>query len=124
MPVPREFREWSLSERLPAEISPERARDIVLECFATVHGPHYAATKAHIGVSVDEATIRRSVKGTLRIAFKNAGGDFEHPDRDMLERVVRYLRDKSLSWGTPAHVVEKHQRDIARVLMRVPVQEG
>ncbi len=124
MPRPRQYREWSLSERLPSEISVEQARDILLDCFATVHGPHYAVTKAHFGIVADETTIRRSVKGSLRLAFKHVGGDFDHPTPDALAKVTHHLRDKSLAWGTPTDVVARHHLEITRVLMRVPGAEA
>ncbi|MBN2405642.1 MAG: hypothetical protein JXE06_08685 [Coriobacteriia bacterium] len=115
----RLYREWALEERLPSEISPERARDIMVDCFATVHGPHYAHTKRLLGVSAEEADVRRSIKGILRIAFRQAKGDFEKPDRDSLYEVAEYLREKSVTWGTPAHVTATHFSEMERVLLRV-----
>jgi len=115
----RQYREWTLQERLPSQIEPARARDILLDCFATVHGPHYEATKKHMGVSATKEDVRRSVKGIMRIAFRQAKGDFDHPDRESLERVVEYLGEKSRTWGTPEPVIARHSADIQRVLMRV-----
>lgn len=124
MPRPRQYREWSLQQRLPSTVTPEHAREIMLDCFATVHGPHFAVTKAEIGMRVDEATVLRSVKGTLRLAFSHSGGDYDRPDREALIKVAQYLYEKSLSWGTPHEVVARHHNQLMRVLARVPADSN
>jgi len=120
----RDYGEWSHRNVVPAEVPPEMARDIILDWFTSVHGPHFAATKAAIGVPADEATVRMSVKGSLRLAFKRHGDDYERPTREALLKVCRYLHQKSLSWGTPQDVASRHLREIERIIDRVPAHDN
>ncbi len=115
----RAFREWRLQEVLPAELDATAARDIVLDCFYTVHGAHFEATKAHLGISADEKRVKQSAKGALRLAFRHTGGSFDAPTKPQLEKVMDYLDEQSRSWGTPDDVIRKHRAELQRVLARV-----
>ncbi|TDB39832.1 MAG: hypothetical protein D9V44_02490 [Actinobacteria bacterium] len=115
----RAFREWRLQEVLPAEIDVATARDIVLDCFYTVHGAHFEATKAHLGVSVDEKRVRQSAKGALRLAFRHTGGSYDAPTKAQLEKVMEHLDAQSRSWGTPEHLIRNHRAELQRVIARI-----
>jgi len=115
----RAYREWRLTEVLPAEISATEARDILLDCFHTAHGEHFVETKSQLGIAVDEKAVRRSAKGALRIAFRQMHGSYDAPTKHDLENVAQYLADKSRQWGTPEAVVRRHQAEIERVFSRV-----
>ncbi len=115
----RVYREWRLQEVLPAELTVEQARDILLDCFYTTHGDHFLETKSQLGVMADEKAVRRSVKGTLRIAFRQMHGSYDAPTKHDLENVAEYLSQKSRSWGTPEAVIRRHTAEMHRVFSRV-----
>lgn len=116
----RVYREWRLQEVLPSELTVTQARDILLDCFHTAHGEHFTETKSQLGISSDEKSVRRSVKGALRIAFKHMHGSFDAPTKHDLENVAEYLAQKSRLWGTPEPVIRRHQSELERVFARVP----
>ncbi|MHB8705525.1 MAG: hypothetical protein ACYC77_03315 [Coriobacteriia bacterium] len=63
--------------------------------------------------------MRHSVKGMIRLAFKSVHGNYDHPTRDDLIKVIEYLGEKSLSWGTPDEVVARQAQQLMRVIARV-----
>ena len=115
----RAYREWRLQEVLPAELTVAQARDILLDCFHTTHGDHFIETKSQLGICSDERAVRRSVKGALRIAFRQMHGSYDAPTKHDLENVAEYLAQKSRGWGTPEAVIRRHQTELERVFSRV-----
>lgn len=115
----RLYREWRPTELLPATITPAEARDVIIECFHTVHGPHFEQTKAALGIGVDHHRVRRSAKGVIRLAFKSVQGNYDEPTRDELLKVIHALTEQSRSWGTPDVVIERHANQLRRVVSRV-----
>jgi hypothetical protein len=53
---------------------------------------------------------------TVRLAFREANGDFDHPTKGSLLAAVRILAHKSQQWGTPPDIVDHHKTQIARLL--------
>ncbi|MFZ0735218.1 MAG: hypothetical protein WAM79_23070 [Candidatus Sulfotelmatobacter sp.] len=52
----------------------------------------------------------------MRLAFREAEEDYDHPSVDGLMKVVQVLARKSATWGTPPEIIAHHKREIARVL--------
>jgi len=120
MALEREFGSWTLDREMMRGITAERARDLMAECMYAVHGPHFVQTKQHMGVPCDEAAIRRSVQGTLRLAFKTCKGDYNTPTRESLERVLDHLGQKALAWGATEDMIRRHRSQLERVISRLP----
>jgi len=118
----RSYREWRVEEVLPAELSAVQARDILLDCFQTTHGQHFVETKSKLGIPFDEEAVLRSVKGAVRIAFRQMHGSYDTPTKHDLRNVAEYLADKSRQWGTPEDVVRRHTSQMERVFSRVVEQ--
>jgi hypothetical protein len=116
----RPYGSWTFDEKRLQEITAEGARDLVVEWFGATQRAHFEATKSALGVSAHDAAIARTVKGAVRLAFRRAGGSFDHPTREALTQVVDLLAGKSLGWGAPEGEVLAHRTDIMRVVSRVP----
>ncbi len=115
----RAYRQWRLQEVLPAELDVTQARDILLDCFYTVHGAHFEATKNQLGLSTDDSRVLQSAKGVLRLAFRHCGGCYDAPTKAHLAKVAEFLAEKSRSWGTPESIVRAHNVEIERVFARI-----
>lgn len=116
----RTYGDWRLDEVLPAEMDAAAARDILIDCFYSVHGEHFAATKSQLGISAEDKHILRSVKGAVRLGFRSVGGSFDAPTKADLTKVAEYLAEKSRSWGAPESAIQRHQAEFVRVFSRVP----
>jgi hypothetical protein len=111
---------WTMSELELEGLTPLRARDLVVECFYYAQHETLARTRLRLGVGhLDEASIRASVTGAVRLAFKEAGGDYEHPTAGSLAGAIDVLARKAESWGTPEDIVRHHREQIERMLRRL-----
>jgi hypothetical protein len=101
-------------------LTPLRARDLLVECFYYAQHETLARTRLRLGVGhLDEASIRAGVTGAVRLAFKEAGGDYEHPTASSLAGAIDVLARKAEAWGTPEDVVRHHHEQIMRMLQRL-----
>jgi len=111
---------WKLSESHLADLTPERARDLVVECFYFAQHETFARTKRKLGMThLDEASLRASLVGAVRLAFEETGGDYEHPTAASLRSAIAVLARKAESWGTPRDIIQHHADQIGGLLGRL-----
>ena len=109
-----------LPEQPLAGLTPVRARDLIVECFYYAQHETLARAKLKLGAGhLDEAAIRSSVVGAVRLAFKEAGGDFDHPTLGALSGAIDVLARKADAWGTPPDIVRHHHDQIVAMLRRL-----
>jgi len=111
---------WKLTEDNLADLTPQRARDLVVECFYFAQHETLARTRMKLGAGHgDEASMRASVAMAVRLAFKEAGGDYERPTAVTLADAIAVLARKAEAWGTPEDIVRHHHEQIVRMLRRL-----
>jgi len=111
---------WKLPESHLDELTPVGARDLIVECFYFAQHETLARTKMKLGAAhFDDASIRTSVVGAVRLAFGEAGGDFDLPTLTSLASVIDVLARKADAWGTPADIVEHHHDQVMKMLERM-----
>jgi hypothetical protein len=93
-----------------------KARDLIVKCFYEAQKETIDAAGKNIGQVQNDAELHNTVIGAVRLAFRDAGGDFDQPTKDGLMAVVQILARKSQQWGTPQNIVEHHKNQIERVL--------
>ncbi len=114
-----EYTRWCVPPGDLVDVTPEKARDLIIECFYRAQHEMFERTKQRMGTRWDEEAVRKSVSGAVRSAFSQAGGDFDAPSRLDFEQVLQVLGAKARSWGTPLDIIQHHQREIERVLSRL-----
>ncbi len=97
-------------------MTPVKARDLIVKCFYEAQRETFAAAGENLGRAPNDAELHNTVTGAVRVTFREAGADFDHPTKDSLMAVVQILARKSKSWGTPPDIVEHHQNQIGSVL--------
>ena len=111
---------WKVPPSELVELTPQRARDLVVECFYFAQHETLARVKQRMGAaSVDDASVRANVLGAVRLAFKETGGDFDYPSVHSLHNVIDVLAKRAGSWGTPDDIVKHHHDQILAMLGRV-----
>jgi len=111
---------WKLPESQLVDLTPEKARDLVVECFYYAQHETFLRTKQKLGVTrLDETSLRASIVGAVRLAFDEIGGDYDHPTVASLRSAIAVLARKAESWGTPMDIIQHHARQIGRVLSRM-----
>jgi len=89
-----------------------KARDLVVKCFYEAQKETIAAAGRKIGQAQSDAELENIVVGAVRLAFRKATGDFDHPTKGSLLAAVRILAHKSQQWGTPRDIVDHHKAQI------------
>ncbi len=114
---------WLVSEAELRSLTASRARDLIVECFFQAQRETFVRAKQRVAArSFDEQAIRSAIVAAMRVAFREAQGDFERPTSDSLARVVDVLVRKSEAWGTPADVIDHHRVQVARLLAALGVR--
>ncbi|MBI4684913.1 MAG: hypothetical protein HY755_06915 [Nitrospirae bacterium] len=113
------FHRWSLEEDDLADLSPAKARDLIIKCFYESQKETFLSARRQLGVRSSDEDIHASVVAGVQLAFRETGGDFEHPTREGLMKVVDVLAKKSSSWGTPPDIIQHHICQIRKIVDRL-----
>lgn len=112
----KDFKRWEMCEADLADVTPEKARDLIVKCFYEAQKETFIRARKQIGVRSSDEDIYESVVAGVRLAFKEADGNFEKPAKASLTKVVQILAKKSASWGTPEDIIEYHKKQIQKIL--------
>ncbi len=114
----RVYREWRLQEVLPAELTVEQARDILLDCFYTTHGDHFLETKSQLGVMADEKAVRRASRARCASRFGRCMAATTPPP-STISRTSPSISPRSPVRGNPrGRHQTAHGRDASRLFPR------
>ena len=113
------FSRWSVAAADLVGLTPEKARDIVVKCFIEAQRETFLHATQRLGSSADPESIRRNMTASVRMTFKEAGYDFDHPTPEALGAVVQRLGRAAMAWGTPEEVIRHHQGQIEKVLKKL-----
>ncbi len=111
---------WNIPQNKFNDLTGEKARDLILDCFFFAQKETFAHAKEKLGMPASDDAVRKSVRTVVEKAFVEIGASFEQPTRETLQRLVELLARKSLAWGMPHDVVEHHRKQIETMLKRVP----
>ena len=107
---------WVLCPDDLLDMTPIKARDLIVKCFYEAQKETICAAGRKIGQVQNDAELRNTVIGAVRLAFREAAADFDDPTKGSLMAAVQILARKSQQWGTPPDIVERHKAQIERVL--------
>lgn len=110
------YTRWSVTPADLTNMTPAKARDLIVHCFQEAQKEHLAAASEFIHQPHDETALRNMVIGAVRLAFKESGGDYDQPTKASLMKVVEVLARKSEQRQTPKEIITHHKGEIERVL--------
>lgn len=111
---------WTIPEHALIDLTPVRARDLVVDCFFQAQHETFARTRQKLGAQrIDDATLRADIVGAVRLAFKETGGDYDRPELATIAAAVAVLGRKADAWGTPPDIVAHHRAGIETMLARL-----
>ncbi len=111
---------WVVRDEDLNELTPERARELVVSCFFEAQRETFARAADALGREQESERLRQTVVSSVRTAFQRVGGNFDRPSKATITAAVEILARKATAWGTPAEVIEHHRQEIARVLAALP----
>ena len=111
---------WTVPGSQLVDLTPIRARDLVVECFLFAQRETLIRAKLKVGASgMDDAAIRASIVGAVRLAFKESGGEYDRPTVASLTSAIAVLARKAEAWGTPIDIIQHHHDQILNLLQRM-----
>ncbi len=107
---------WSVTAADLVNLTPTKARDLIVECFLQAQKDHLADASEFIHQTHSDSDLRNMVEGAVRLAFRESGGDYDQPTKSSLMNVVGVLARKSEQRNTPREIIAHHKGEIERVL--------
>lgn len=111
-----QFKRWYCAPSDLVDLTPERARDLIVECFFQAQQETLERARAGVGLDTEPSVVRAQAENSVRLALENTGGDFDHPDKASLDRAVESLLQTARGMGTPADIMRHHEQQIAMML--------
>lgn len=113
------FVRWQCPDASRQELSCTAARDLVVKCFFEAQKETFHRAKRALGAAAADSDVEKSVAASVRVAFREAGGDFDDPSPETLRLAVEALARKARIWGTPADIIEYHRDCMERIFLRL-----
>jgi hypothetical protein len=105
------------------DITPIKARDLIVHCFFEAQKETFSRAMKTMGQVPTDADLKRNLEASVRVAFREAGGDFDHPDLPSLMGTVQALGNKAAVMGTPPDIIAHHQAEIMKVFGALGVKK-
>lgn len=96
-------------------LTPVKARDIIVHCFFEAQKETFTRAMKTLGNIPNDADLKVKLEGAVRLAFREAEGDFDHPNLQSLMKAVQVLGNKAAAMGTPPDIIGHHQAEIMKV---------
>ncbi|OGW25074.1 MAG: hypothetical protein A2X59_00320 [Nitrospirae bacterium GWC2_42_7] len=110
------FHRWCLQDKDLENLTPYKARDIMVTCFIEAQKETFARSKKDLGLSSDDRHLRDSIITAIKLVFKEVGGDYETPTKEALVKSMEVLGRRASSWGTPQDIIEYHKGQMQKVV--------
>ncbi len=106
---------WKLEPDALAGLTPEKARDLMIECFLVAQEETFIKTRERLHMATNADELGRTLASVVRMAFRDLGHDFERPTAEALEDVADHLARQAVQFGTPGDVVRHHRAEFSKV---------
>jgi len=115
-----DYQRWRVSTEDLVDLTPAKARDLVVRCFFDAQRETFAASRREMGVTIDDKNLEHDVLGAVRAAFREIGGDFEAPTVSTLTQAVAVLGRKAAALGTPDDIIGHHMGELSKIFAALP----
>lgn len=110
----RNFHKWEASDF--ANLTPIKVRELITQCFYESQHETFRRIKKKIGLPSEDQDVFSGVVSVIRLAFTTVGADYDNPTKDGLQKVIQYLAQQAVRWGTPKEVIEHNDQQIKQLL--------
>ena len=107
---------WCITSGDLNNLTPIKARDLIIKCFFEAQKETFARMKQKANVDNSDEKVLQTIIGGVKIAFKSNGCDYDNPTKNDFPKIIQYLANKALSWGTPQDIIEFHKKEIEKVI--------
>jgi hypothetical protein len=111
------FKRWTLKKSDLIDLSPQKVRDLIIQCFSEAQKEAYRIARHNVGEKpATEEQLRKSMENFVKVAFLSTGGDFENPTVDNLSEAVEFLAKRADSWKTPKEIIDYNKGQILKLI--------
>jgi len=113
----KKFHRWVINPVDLVDINEVKARDIIVKCFTEAQRETFYCASERMGLSTDPENIQETIIASIKLVFKQVGGDYDNPTMEALAKVVEHLAKAAYSWGTPEEIILHNKAQIEKVLL-------
>jgi len=106
---------WKVEPGALADVTPENARDLMIECFVVAQEQTFIRTRERLHLDTNSGELTRTLTAVVRMAFTDLGHDFDRPTAEALSDVADHLARQAAQFGTPNDVVRHHREEFSKV---------
>lgn len=106
---------WTVDAAELENITPARARDLLVECFFAAQNEAYARTSHEKHAEIGRVEIKKTVESLIRMKFKELGHDWDCPTADGFRQVALSLAVEAACWGTSPETIERSMAELRKV---------
>jgi len=112
--------EASLRQRLALDrLSPEDARDGIIECFVATHRKSLAPEGAGtVSAAALQGRFETRIRGMMREFFAEQDASFDEPRIELLEKAKSYLEERLGIQGLPGGILAEHNKICAELISK------
>lgn len=114
----RHHSSWEPSAEDLVDLTPVKARELLVRCFVEAQGEMLASAKRRMGVRDHADAIERTIRASIKSKFAGLGLDYENPTCEGIALVLDELAKQASAMGTPSHIVVRHVTVMKDVLAR------
>ncbi len=103
---------------LSGKITPIQVRDAIIKCFTQAQGELMKYVEEITELKPEEIE-KIHVDKIIENAFSEAGGDFDNPSKETLNKVVIKLKEYSSGVFRDAEIIEKHVGEIKQLIEKL-----
>jgi hypothetical protein len=107
--------------KLDEDITPIMVRDAIIECFYRAHGEEIEKFKDQLrsrSTKEFDKFKRESILNIIKSKFDETGGDFDHPTKEILIKVVIELKNFTRLFRDQ-EIIEKHANEIMTLINKL-----
>ncbi len=103
---------WNIPEEALKGLTPEKLRDLIIECFYHAQKESIAHAKEKLGKTPTDEEVRKSAINMVKLIFDRVNCDYNRPHKEGICKAVEELASMAKAWGTPDFIVEHHKKQI------------
>jgi len=113
------FAKWDIDDSDLKNLTPFLVRDLLIECYFTAQKGMFRYLKEKSGVASDDNDIHQRIASLVRLAFVKVDEDFSNPSEEGLLKVMDYMAEMEMSWGTPSEITIYNATQVKKLIDRL-----
>ncbi|MBI9103997.1 MAG: antitoxin family protein [Spirochaetales bacterium] len=115
-----DIREWNISKNDYIDLTPVKARNVMIRCFMYAHLEEVLTSKRKRVTYNDYDLAKDGLLAEIKLTFKQVDEDIQHPTKSALKKVLNLLTQKQINRGATPEIIKNHQRQLTQLIDALP----